>query len=33
VPFHAFAVQMNLISPLWFTIRVYRQMQQQDGTR
>src|SRR5262245_23563756 len=22
--FHAFAVQMNLISPLWFAIRVYR---------
>lgn len=32
VLFHAFAVQMNLISPLWFAIRVYRQMQQQDGT-
>ncbi|MDO8943756.1 MAG: SDR family NAD(P)-dependent oxidoreductase, partial [Desulfobacterales bacterium] len=30
--FHAFAIQMNLISPLWFAIRVYRQMQQQDGT-
>src|SRR5207302_8619692 len=22
--FHAYAVQMNLISPLWFAIRVYR---------
>lgn len=30
--FHAFAVQMNLISPLWFAIRAYRQMQTQDGT-
>ena len=30
--FHAFAVQMNLISPLWFAIRVYRQMRHQDGT-
>jgi len=30
--FHAFAVQMNLISPLWFAIRVYRQMTAQDGT-
>jgi NAD(P)-dependent dehydrogenase (short-subunit alcohol dehydrogenase family) len=29
--FHAFAVQMNLISPLWFAIRVYRQMRTQDG--
>jgi NAD(P)-dependent dehydrogenase (short-subunit alcohol dehydrogenase family) len=29
--FHAFAVQMNLISPLWFGIRVYRQMATQDG--
>ena len=29
--FHAFAIQMNLISPLWFAIRVYRQMQTQDG--
>ena len=26
VLFHAFAIQMNLISPLWFAIRVYRQM-------
>jgi NAD(P)-dependent dehydrogenase (short-subunit alcohol dehydrogenase family) len=32
VLFHAFAVQMNLISPLWFAIRVYRQMLGQDGT-
>jgi NAD(P)-dependent dehydrogenase (short-subunit alcohol dehydrogenase family) len=32
VLFHAFAVQMNLISPLWFAIRVYRQMRKQDGT-
>ena len=30
--FHAFAIQMNLISPLWFAIRVYRQMRRQDGT-
>lgn len=30
--FHAFAIQMNLISPLWFAIRVYRQMKTQDGT-
>jgi NAD(P)-dependent dehydrogenase (short-subunit alcohol dehydrogenase family) len=30
--FHAFAIQMNLISPLWFAIRVYRQMRTQDGT-
>ena len=30
--FHAFAVQMNLISPLWFAIRAYRQMRTQDGT-
>jgi NAD(P)-dependent dehydrogenase (short-subunit alcohol dehydrogenase family) len=30
--FHAFAIQMNLISPLWFAIRVYRQMRDQDGT-
>lgn len=29
--FHAFAVQMNLISPMWFAIRVYRQMKNQDG--
>lgn len=30
--FHAFAIQMNLISPLWFAIRVFRQMRLQDGT-
>lgn len=30
--FHAFAVQMNLISPMWFAIRAYRQMNTQDGT-
>ena len=29
--FHAFAIQMNLISPLWFALRVYRQMRGQDG--
>jgi NAD(P)-dependent dehydrogenase (short-subunit alcohol dehydrogenase family) len=29
--FHAFAIQMNLISPLWFALRVYRQMRDQDG--
>jgi NAD(P)-dependent dehydrogenase (short-subunit alcohol dehydrogenase family) len=32
VLFHAFAVQMNLISPMWFAIRVSRQMKEQDGT-
>lgn len=32
VMFHAFAVQMNLISPLWFAVRVFRQMRYQDGT-
>jgi NAD(P)-dependent dehydrogenase (short-subunit alcohol dehydrogenase family) len=32
VLFHAYAIQMNLISPLWFAIRVYRQMRHQDGT-
>jgi NAD(P)-dependent dehydrogenase (short-subunit alcohol dehydrogenase family) len=32
VLFHSFAVQMNLISPLWFAIRVYRQMHIQEGT-
>jgi NAD(P)-dependent dehydrogenase (short-subunit alcohol dehydrogenase family) len=32
VLFHAFAVQMNLISPLWFAIRVCRQMHHQEGT-
>jgi NAD(P)-dependent dehydrogenase (short-subunit alcohol dehydrogenase family) len=31
VLFHSFAIQMNLISPLWFAIRVYRQMRDQDG--
>lgn len=30
--FHAFAVQMNLISPLWFAIRADRQMRTRDGT-
>jgi NAD(P)-dependent dehydrogenase (short-subunit alcohol dehydrogenase family) len=29
--FHAYAVQMNLISPLWFAIRAYRQMRAQEG--
>ena len=29
--FHAFAIQMNLVSPLWFALRVYRQMRRQDG--
>jgi NAD(P)-dependent dehydrogenase (short-subunit alcohol dehydrogenase family) len=32
VLFHQFAIQMNLISPLWFALRVYRQMREQDGT-
>lgn len=32
VLFHSFAIQMNLISPLWFAIRVCRQMRDQDGT-
>jgi NAD(P)-dependent dehydrogenase (short-subunit alcohol dehydrogenase family) len=32
VLFHAFAIQMNLISPLWFAVRVYRQMKEQEGT-
>ncbi|UNB54071.1 SDR family NAD(P)-dependent oxidoreductase [Mycolicibacterium sp. YH-1] len=32
VLFHAFAIQMNLISPLWFAIRAQRQMKTQDGT-
>jgi NAD(P)-dependent dehydrogenase (short-subunit alcohol dehydrogenase family) len=32
VLFHAFAVQMNLVSPLWFAVRVFRQMKDQDGT-
>jgi NAD(P)-dependent dehydrogenase (short-subunit alcohol dehydrogenase family) len=31
VLFHSFAIQMNLISPLWFAIRVFRQMREQDG--
>jgi NAD(P)-dependent dehydrogenase (short-subunit alcohol dehydrogenase family) len=30
--FHAFAVQTNLIGPLWFAIRVAREMLRQDGT-
>ena len=30
--FHAFAIQMNLVSPLWFAVRVARQMLQQEGT-
>lgn len=30
--FHAFAVQMNLLSPMWFALRVFRQMKTQDGT-
>jgi NAD(P)-dependent dehydrogenase (short-subunit alcohol dehydrogenase family) len=30
--FHAFAVQMNLVSPLWFALRVFRQMRDQSGT-
>lgn len=30
--FHAYAVQMNLISPLWFALRAARQMLTQDGT-
>jgi NAD(P)-dependent dehydrogenase (short-subunit alcohol dehydrogenase family) len=29
--FHAFAIQMNLTSPLWFALRVYRQMRTQVG--
>jgi NAD(P)-dependent dehydrogenase (short-subunit alcohol dehydrogenase family) len=32
VLFHSFAIQMNLISPLWFAIRVCRQMRNQEGT-
>ena len=31
VLFHAFAIQMNLISPMWFAIRAFRQMREQDG--
>jgi NAD(P)-dependent dehydrogenase (short-subunit alcohol dehydrogenase family) len=30
--FHAFAIQNNLISPLWFSIRAYRAMCEQEGT-
>jgi NAD(P)-dependent dehydrogenase (short-subunit alcohol dehydrogenase family) len=30
--FHAFAIQNNLVSPLWFALRVARQMLAQDGT-
>jgi NAD(P)-dependent dehydrogenase (short-subunit alcohol dehydrogenase family) len=30
--FHQFAIQMNLLSPLWFALRVARQMLTQDGT-
>ncbi len=30
--FHAYAVQMNLVSPLWFAVRVFRQMKEQDGS-
>jgi NAD(P)-dependent dehydrogenase (short-subunit alcohol dehydrogenase family) len=30
--FHAFAVQNNLISPLWFAVRAARQMLQQEST-
>jgi NAD(P)-dependent dehydrogenase (short-subunit alcohol dehydrogenase family) len=29
--FHQFAIQMNLLSPLWFALRVARQMLTQDG--
>ena len=29
--FHAYAVQNNLISPMWFAIRAYRAMAAQDG--
>jgi NAD(P)-dependent dehydrogenase (short-subunit alcohol dehydrogenase family) len=32
VLFHSFAIQMNVISPLWFAIRVYRRMRDQDGS-
>jgi NAD(P)-dependent dehydrogenase (short-subunit alcohol dehydrogenase family) len=31
VLFHAFAIQMNLISPMWFAIRAFRQMKEQDS--
>jgi NAD(P)-dependent dehydrogenase (short-subunit alcohol dehydrogenase family) len=30
--YHAYAIQNNLISPLWFAVRVARQMLSQDGT-
>jgi len=30
--FHAFTIQNNLISPLWFSIRAARQMLSQEGT-
>jgi len=30
--FHAFAIQNNLISPLWFALRAYQTMAAQDGT-
>ena len=30
--FHAFAIQMNLVSPLWFAVRAARQMLTQEGT-
>jgi NAD(P)-dependent dehydrogenase (short-subunit alcohol dehydrogenase family) len=30
--FHAFAIQNNLIGPLWFALRAARQMLDQDGT-
>ena len=30
--YHAYAIQNNLISPLWFALRVARQMLGQDGT-
>jgi NAD(P)-dependent dehydrogenase (short-subunit alcohol dehydrogenase family) len=29
--YHAYGVQMNLISPMWFALRVFRQMKTQDG--
>jgi NAD(P)-dependent dehydrogenase (short-subunit alcohol dehydrogenase family) len=30
--FHAYAIQNNLISPLWFALRTAREMLRQDGT-
>lgn len=30
--YHAYAIQNNLTSPLWFSVRVARQMFQQEGT-